>query len=73
MVWSMLEIVLITTFHLGWRFWTSPGIRISAEALHASGGDALVQGSGVVAWSQGTFLLVPLAARAMTLQINCIL
>lgn len=73
MGWSTLEIVLITSSHLGWRFWTSPGIWISTEALHASGGDALVQGSRAVAWSEGMFLRVPLAARGMPLQTNFIL
>lgn len=65
---GMLEMLLITSFHLGWRFWTSPRIWISTEALHTSGCDTLVQGSGVVAWSKGMFLLVPLAAKGMTLQ-----
>lgn len=49
--WSLMEIVLLTAFHLGWRFWASPRVRISAEAIHASGGDALVPGSRAAAGS----------------------
>lgn len=61
------------SFHSGWRFWTSPRIRISTEALHTSGCDALVQGSRAAPWSQGLCLFILLGARGITFQTNFIL
>lgn len=49
----MLGMLLMTHFHRGWRFWPGAGVRVSAEAVHAGGGDALVPGAGAAAWSKG--------------------
>lgn len=73
LVWSMLITLLITNFHPGWRFWIGPRIWISTEALHTSGGDTLVQGSGVAAWSQGMPLFIFLGSKGLTFRTNLIL